>query len=76
LAATVLDKDAQPLEDARRPARFGLLLGSEAQGLNQEWIAACDRRVTIPMQRGADSLNVATAASVFLYHFTRAAAFL
>jgi tRNA G18 (ribose-2'-O)-methylase SpoU len=76
LAATVLDPDAQPLEEARRPSRFGLLLGSEAQGLSREWVAACDRRVTIPMHRGADSLNVAAAAGVFLYHFTRAAAFL
>jgi tRNA G18 (ribose-2'-O)-methylase SpoU len=27
--------------------------------------------VTIPMKLGTDSLNVAVAAGVFLYHFTR-----
>jgi tRNA G18 (ribose-2'-O)-methylase SpoU len=70
LAATVLDDSAEPLSRATRPARFGLLLGSEPQGLGPEYIAACDRRITIPMKMGTDSLNVAVAAGVFLYHFT------
>jgi tRNA G18 (ribose-2'-O)-methylase SpoU len=70
-AATVLDEDAEPLASASRPSRFGLLLGSEAQGLDEQWVRACDRRVTIPMQRGADSLNVAVAAGIFMYHFTQ-----
>ena len=71
LAATVLDADAEPLARATRPARFGLLFGGEAQGLLPEHVAACDRRVTIPMKLGTDSLNVAVAAGIFLYHFTR-----
>jgi tRNA G18 (ribose-2'-O)-methylase SpoU len=70
LAATVLDRDAEPLGEARRPGRFGLLFGSEPQGLGPEWVAACDRRITIPMHWGTDSLNVAAATAVFLYHFT------
>ena len=53
-----------------RPARLAILLGNEAQGLDDQWIDLCDRRLTIPMQRGTDSLNVAIAAAVFLYHFT------
>jgi tRNA G18 (ribose-2'-O)-methylase SpoU len=69
--ATVLDPSAEPLAQAGRPERLALLLGSEAQGLDAHWIAACDRRVTIPMQRGTDSLNVAVAAGIFLYHFTK-----
>jgi tRNA G18 (ribose-2'-O)-methylase SpoU len=71
LAATVLDETAEPLDRATRPARFGLLFGNEAQGLNDAHVAACDRRVTIPMKLGTDSLNVAVAAGIFLYHFTR-----
>jgi tRNA G18 (ribose-2'-O)-methylase SpoU len=31
-------------------------------------IAACDRRLTIPMRGGADSLNVAAASAIFLHH--------
>ena len=71
LAATVLDESAEPLARADRPARFGILFGSEPQGLGPEYVAACDRKVTIPMKRGTDSLNVAVAAGIFLYHFTR-----
>jgi tRNA G18 (ribose-2'-O)-methylase SpoU len=74
-AATVLDADAEALENATRPARFGLLLGGEAQGLEEPYVRACDRRVTIPMRMGTDSLNVAVAAGIFLYHFTKDAAF-
>jgi tRNA G18 (ribose-2'-O)-methylase SpoU len=71
IAATVLDENAEALEHARRPARFGLMFGNEAQGLDAAHVAACDRRVTIPMKLGTDSLNVAIAAGIFLYHFTR-----
>lgn len=75
LAATVLDPAAEVLDGAKRPARFGLLFGSEAQGLGPEWIDLCQRKVTIPMHWGTDSLNVAVATGVFLYHFTRASTF-
>jgi len=71
LAATVLSDDAEPLDHAARPARLGLLFGNEAQGLDAPELQACDRRITIPMKLGTDSLNVAVAAAVFLYHFTK-----
>ena len=71
LIATVLDESAEPLASARREKkRLALLFGNEAQGLSPELISLCDRRITIPMKLGTDSLNVAIAASVFLYHFT------
>ena len=75
LAGTVLDASAEPLERAKRPNRFGLLFGGEAQGLEAQWMQLCDRRVTIPMHHGTDSLNVAVAAGIFLYHFTRSDTF-
>jgi tRNA G18 (ribose-2'-O)-methylase SpoU len=71
LAATVLDEAAEPLNRAARGSRFGLLFGNEAQGLDADHVAVCQRRVTIPMKLGTDSLNVAVAAGIFLYHFTR-----
>ena len=71
LAATVLDDTAEPLSRATRPPRFGLVFGNEAQGLDAAPVAACDRRVTIPMKLGTDSLNVGVAAGIFLFHFTR-----
>jgi tRNA G18 (ribose-2'-O)-methylase SpoU len=73
LIATVLERRAEPLMTAARPERLALLLGNEAHGLSADEVAACDRRITIPMAATADSLNVAAAAAIFLYHFTRAA---
>jgi len=69
--ATVLDADAEPLSRADRADRIAILFGGEAQGLSEEIAAACDRQVTIPMKLGTDSLNVAVAAGVVMYHFTR-----
>ena len=70
LIATVLDESAEALNDVTTPARVAVLFGNEAQGLSPEHVALCDRRVTIPMKLGTDSLNVAVAAGVFLYHFS------
>ncbi|HKD37511.1 MAG TPA: RNA methyltransferase [Pirellulales bacterium] len=69
LAATVLDPTAEPLSTANRGDRFALLFGSEGHGLAPAIVALCRRRITIPMQRGTDSLNVAVAAGIFLHHF-------
>jgi tRNA G18 (ribose-2'-O)-methylase SpoU len=70
LAATVLDESAERLAAAHRPQRLALLFGNEAEGLDRRWIELCDRRITIPMQGSADSLNVAVAAGIILHHFT------
>lgn len=71
LAAAVLDGEAEPLSSSVRPPRFGLLLGNEGHGLPAALVARCDRKVTIPMASGVDSLNVAVAAGIVLYHFLR-----
>ena len=71
LVATVLDEDAEPLGDTPNGKRMGILFGNEAQGLDPGSIRTCNRKVKIPMRQGIDSLNVAVAAGIFLYHFTR-----
>lgn len=71
--ATVLHGNAETLEGVMRPARMALLLGSEGHGLEEAWTSSADHRVTIPMQLGTDSLNVAVASGIFLYHFSRRA---
>ena len=52
--------------------RTAWVFGSEAHGLSAEVSAAADRRITIPMTGGAESLNVATAAAICLYQTARA----
>lgn len=71
----VVDARATPLPDVHRApgTKVALLLGSEGPGLSPAARAACDHLVTIPMSAGADSLNVATAGAVALYHLQRLA---
>jgi len=69
--ATVLDPRATPLTDLKPAPRAALVLGHEIEGLDHDVADACDQPLTIPMQGGADSLNVAASAAVFLYALTR-----
>lgn len=70
ILATVTDLGAEPLSALIPSPRTAIVLGSEAHGLDRPTIEACDRKVTIPMQLGTDSLNVSIAAAVFLYHLS------
>jgi tRNA G18 (ribose-2'-O)-methylase SpoU len=47
--------------------RLALLLGAEGDGLSARWLGQADLCVRIPMSRGVDSLNVASAAAVACY---------
>lgn len=47
--------------------KLALVLGSEGHGLAPETDVLLDRRVTIPMMHGVDSLNVAAASAVAFY---------
>ena len=47
------------------------VLGSERDGLPDDVAARCDARVTIPLEPGAESLNVAAAGAIALYEARR-----
>jgi tRNA G18 (ribose-2'-O)-methylase SpoU len=68
---TVLDSEAETLGTRARPERLALVFGSEGHGIPPDVVAACDRKVIIPMRPGVDSLNVAVAAGIFLYELTK-----
>lgn len=44
-----------------------IVFGAEGNGISPGVLAACDEAVAIPMSPSVDSLNVASAAAVFLY---------
>ena len=71
LVAAVVDPHAQPISNVPWPARTGVLMGNEFTGLSSDWLAICDRRVTIPMLPSVDSLNLGVSAGIFLYEMTR-----
>jgi len=53
--------------------RVALLLGAEEPGLTPATQKAATVRASIPMHQGIDSLNVAMAAAIAMWHVTRAA---
>ncbi|CAN5152455.1 RNA methyltransferase [soil metagenome] len=69
IAALALSEDAVTLDEfaASAPDLFALVLGTEGDGLSAAALRAADTVVTIPMQHGVDSLNVASASAVALY---------
>jgi TrmH family RNA methyltransferase len=48
-----------------------IVMGSEAEGLSSQWLAAADEQVMIPMAGRIDSLNLATATALLLYEVVR-----
>ena len=71
LFAAAADPTAAAFESVGRPRRLGLVLGDEHEGIDPRWLALCHRSVTIPMRAGASSLNVAVAAGILIYHYSR-----
>lgn len=48
-----------------------VVLGEEGAGLSADALRACTHRARIPMARGVDSINVATAGAIALHALTR-----
>lgn len=48
-----------------------IVFGSEGEGIAPHVLAACDESFAIPMNKGVDSLNVASASAVVLYEVVR-----
>jgi tRNA G18 (ribose-2'-O)-methylase SpoU len=70
--AMTLAPDAKPLEEAVTGLdKVALVLGGEGHGLSPRWQSSADRRATIPMRPGIDSLNVAAATAVACYALQR-----
>jgi tRNA G18 (ribose-2'-O)-methylase SpoU len=74
LMALTPQADACALPEAMtalRDQRIALLVGAEGPGLTPTALRISDVRVRIPMSRGTDSLNVATAAALAFYERAR-----
>jgi TrmH family RNA methyltransferase len=53
------------------PGRGSFVLGAEREGLPDDVVARCDAQVTIPLEPGSESLNVAAAGAIALYEARR-----
>ena len=76
LLAMTPDPFAEPLPEVMgrwRGERVAGLVGAEGPGLTETAMRASDARLRIPLARGTDSLNVATAAALAFYERVRRA---
>lgn len=65
--------DGIPLGRLSVPERVAIVVGNEGTGVRQALLTVADQRVAIPLAGGAESLNVAVAAGIFLYEVMRGA---
>lgn len=70
LLATVPD-GATLYTEVSMKGPLGIVVGTEQLGLSSFWKDVCHQRVRIPMHGVADSLNVATATTLFLFEAAR-----
>ncbi len=63
--------DGRTLSQANFKSDCCVVFGSEGYGISPAVLAACDEAAAIPMPETVDSLNVGSAAAVFLYEANR-----
>jgi len=67
--AAEVTADSTPLSQVKVPGKWVLLMGHEQLGISDEILSLCDEVVTIEMEEGIKSFNVAIAASIMMYQF-------
>ncbi len=67
--AAEVTSDSTPLSQVKVPQKWVLLMGHEQLGISDEILSLCDEVVTIEMEEGIKSFNVAVAASIMMYQF-------
>ena len=61
------DTGGVPVDRSAAPRRLALAVGNEGAGLSAPVREACARLVSLPLDPGVESLNVAVAAGILLY---------
>jgi len=70
IVATV-PRDGRSLYDVDLAGATAVLIGGEGPGLPESLIESADERLTIPMERGVESLNAAATAALIVYEARR-----
>ena len=68
--ATTLSKDSKDYRDVPHFDQFVLVMGNEGQGISPLMAKSADQLVHISMKGQAESLNVAVAAGILIFHLS------
>ncbi len=63
--------DADKITECDLSGGVVCVVGNEGNGVSQSTMDACSKRVTIPMQGRAESLNAGTAAAILIWEMVR-----
>jgi TrmH family RNA methyltransferase len=70
LYATALAADSQPVT-GQNLSRCGVVIGNEGNGVSSEMLAACQKKLIIPMPGRAESLNASVAAAIMMWEMMK-----
>jgi TrmH family RNA methyltransferase len=62
-----LEKDSVDIREITFEKNDCMVLGNEGQGISEEVLSLCDKKIIIPMMQNTESLNAAAAASVLIW---------
>ncbi len=66
-ATVVANAEAKNIIELKLPQKAVIMFGSEADGLSSDAIEICDVKITIPMSKTVESLNLSTAATICIW---------
>ena len=65
---TALNEKAISYKEINEVNPFALIVGNEGSGISKEIMTLIDQNIYIPMKGQSESLNVAIAASIIMFH--------
>lgn len=65
---TALNEEAESYKNIDITGPFALIVGNEGAGMHKEILELVDQNIYIPMKGQSESLNVAIAASIMMFH--------
>ena len=68
IAAAALGEQSIPYTQCRLKSPWAIVVGTEDQGLQAQWLANATACLEIPMTAPIDSLNVSVAAGILIYN--------
>ena len=69
--ASVIDKDAEKVNEVEFSGRCAVFIGNEGNGLPREVSERCDRRITIEMKGSINSLNAGMAGGILMWEMKK-----
>lgn len=69
--ASTPDSSAELITKVDMPSGVVCVVGNEGNGVTEKTMSACRKRITIPMEGRAESLNASTAAAILIWEMVR-----